>query len=110
MSEKPPKLARIHRASAGDVSPPRSGASSSSATRAAARTSTNPGSAAREAHRVELHHLKPFATGGEHRLANLALRCTAHNALAAEQDFGRDFIQRRRHSNRHESLRNQVDR
>jgi hypothetical protein len=29
------------------------------------------------------------APSGEHDLRNLALRCRAHNALAAEQDFGR---------------------
>ncbi|HET9959551.1 MAG TPA: HNH endonuclease signature motif containing protein [Polyangiaceae bacterium] len=54
----------------------------------------------RETHRLELHHLKAFARGGEHTLDNLALRCRAHNALAAEQDFGADFIQQRRESSR----------
>ena len=33
-----------------------------------------------------------FAQGGEHRLNNITLRCRAHNALAAEEDFGRDFV------------------
>jgi 5-methylcytosine-specific restriction endonuclease McrA len=65
------------------------------------------GQRCRETHCLELHHLRPFARGGEQTLANLALRCAAHNALAAEQDFGADFIQRRRDSNRHESHRNQ---
>jgi hypothetical protein len=51
---------------------------------------------------LELHHLKPFAQGG----ANLAskLRCAAHNALAAEEDFGRELIEQRRGHARHESL------
>jgi hypothetical protein len=47
-----------------------------------------------ETHRLEFHHLEPFAKGGEHTAANLALRCAAHNALAAEDDFGRELIER----------------
>jgi hypothetical protein len=43
-----------------------------------------------ETHRLEFHHLRPFALGGEHTRENLALRCAAHNALAAEEDFGRE--------------------
>jgi hypothetical protein len=43
-----------------------------------------------------------FAQGGEHSAANLTLRCRAHNALAAEEDFGRDFIELARGSNDHE--------
>ena len=46
----------------------------------------------REMHRLEIHHLAPFALGGPPTPENLTLRCRAHNALAAEQDFGRDFI------------------
>jgi 5-methylcytosine-specific restriction endonuclease McrA len=65
------------------------------------------GQRCRETHHLELHHLKPFAKGGEHTLANLALRCRAHNALAAEHDFGADFIQHSRDSARHESERRQ---
>jgi hypothetical protein len=45
-----------------------------------------------ETHRLEFHHLEPFAKGGEHTAVNLALRCAAHNALAAEDDFGRELI------------------
>jgi hypothetical protein len=44
-------------------------------------------------HRLEFHHVQPFALGGEHTPENLTLRCTAHNALAAEQDFGRHRIE-----------------
>jgi hypothetical protein len=45
-----------------------------------------------ETHRLELHHLRAFALGGEHTEHNLTLRCHAHNALAAEDDFGRPLI------------------
>jgi hypothetical protein len=51
------------------------------------------GSRCVETHRLEFHHLEPFARGGEHTPANLALRCAAHNALAAEEDFGREIIE-----------------
>jgi hypothetical protein len=50
------------------------------------------GERCRETHRLEFHHLQAFARGGEHTEANLTLRCAAHNALAAEEDFGRDFM------------------
>jgi hypothetical protein len=63
------------------------------------------GQRCRETHRLELHHLEPFARGGQHTLANLSLRCSAHNALAAEQDFGASLIRRTRDSSRHESQR-----
>jgi 5-methylcytosine-specific restriction endonuclease McrA len=61
------------------------------------------GERCRKTAHLELHHLVPFARGGEHRLDNLTLRCRAHNALAAEQDFGRDFVSLARDSNRHET-------
>ena len=44
-------------------------------------------------HRLEFHHVQPFALGGQHTAENLTLRCAAHNALAAEQDFGRETIE-----------------
>jgi 5-methylcytosine-specific restriction endonuclease McrA len=53
---------------------------------------------------LELHHLEPFARGGANVASNLALRCAAHNALAAEADFGKELIAKRRDSTRHESL------
>jgi len=56
-----------------------------------------------ETHRLELHHVDPFARGGAQTTDNLTLRCKAHNALAAEQDFGRAFVAARRES-RHESF------
>jgi hypothetical protein len=46
-----------------------------------------------ETHRLEFHHVRPFALGGAHTAANLTLRCAAHNALAAEEDFGRECIE-----------------
>jgi hypothetical protein len=49
-----------------------------------------------ETHRLEFHHLKPFARGGEHAPANVTLRCSAHNSLAAEDDFGADFVAARK--------------
>jgi hypothetical protein len=45
---------------------------------------------------LELHHVSPHALGGPPTAVNLTLRCHAHNALAAEQDFGRDFVQDKR--------------
>jgi hypothetical protein len=61
------------------------------------------GERCRETAHLELHHLVPFARGGEHRLDNLTLRCRAHNTLAAEQDFGWDFVALARNSSRHET-------
>ena len=63
-----------------------------------------PGQRYRETRYLELHHLKPFAHGGENVAANLTLRCSAHNSMAAEQDFGREVIEQKRDSTRHESL------
>jgi hypothetical protein len=37
---------------------------------------------------LELHHIVPFAKGGAATVANIALRCRAHNAYEAEQHFG----------------------
>ena len=43
-------------------------------------------------HRIEaareLHHILPFAAGGPTTVANLALRCRAHNGFESEQRFG----------------------
>ena len=60
------------------------------------------GERCRETALLELHHSLAFARGGEHRLDNVTLRCRAHNTLAAEQDFGSDFVGRARDSTRHE--------
>jgi hypothetical protein len=53
---------------------------------------------------LELHHVDPFGKGGGHRSSNLALRCAAHNALAAEEDFGKEHVAKRRDAGRHDSL------
>jgi hypothetical protein len=37
---------------------------------------------------LELHHVVPFARGGPTSADNLELRCRAHNAYEAEQEFG----------------------
>ena len=60
------------------------------------------GERCRETARLELHHSVAFAQGGKHRLDNVTLRCHAHNSLAAEQDFGRDFVTCARESSQHE--------
>ncbi len=42
----------------------------------------------RETGWLELHHVVPFARGGPSTVENLELRCRAHNAYKAEQEFG----------------------
>jgi hypothetical protein len=37
---------------------------------------------------LELHHVVPFAAGGEATTSNIELRCRAHNAYEAERYFG----------------------
>jgi hypothetical protein len=63
------------------------------------------GQRCRETHQLELHHLVPFARGGAHTATNLTLRCAAHNALAAELDFGAEQIGKHQDSCPHESER-----
>jgi hypothetical protein len=67
------------------------------------------GGRCRETRYLELHHLKPFAQGGVNLASNLTLRCAAHNALAAEEDFGREYVEQKRGHARHESLAAQAD-
>ena len=38
---------------------------------------------------LELHHVKPFAAGGEATVENISLRCRAHNVYESELVFGR---------------------
>ena len=52
---------------------------------------------------LEVHHLQAFAKDGAHVPANLTLRCAAHKALAAEEEFGRAVIALRRSATRHEA-------
>ena len=62
------------------------------------------GERCRETRLLELHHEQPFARGGRATVDNIFLRCRAHNALAAEDDFGREFM-RARQPLRAESMR-----
>jgi hypothetical protein len=55
-----------------------------------------------ETHRLEFHHLRPFACNGSHAPSNITLRCRAHNALAAEDDFGTDLMEQKNASAAHE--------
>jgi hypothetical protein len=40
-------------------------------------------------HDLEFHHRKPFGLGGDHRPEGISLMCRTHNALLAEEDFGK---------------------
>jgi hypothetical protein len=44
---------------------------------------------------LEYHHEHAWALGGDTTVENLSLRCRAHNALAAEADFGREYVRGR---------------
>ncbi len=43
---------------------------------------------------LEIDHRHPRAFGGTNEVANLRLLCRAHNRLAAEQVFGREYVAR----------------
>jgi hypothetical protein len=45
-------------------------------------------------HDLEFHHVKPFGLGGDHSPEGLALMCRTHNALLAEQDYGKEKMAR----------------
>jgi hypothetical protein len=62
------------------------------------------GERCREMQCLELHHRLPFGKQGPHTPTNLTLHCPAHNALAAELDFGREHMAEKRDSSRYESL------
>jgi len=49
-----------------------------------------------ETHLLEFHHLVPFAHDGAHASSNLTLRRRAHNALAAEHDFGGELVEQKK--------------
>ena len=51
----------------------------------------------RETARLEFHHEHAHARGGATSVANIMLRCRAHNDLAAEHDFGRLYMERKKH-------------
>jgi hypothetical protein len=46
--------------------------------------------------RLQYDHIEPVARGGETSVANLRLRCRAHNQYAADQVFGADFMKHKR--------------
>jgi len=46
--------------------------------------------------RLEFDHIRPVARGGESTVDNVRLRCRAHNQHAAEQAFGRAFMDHKR--------------
>jgi 5-methylcytosine-specific restriction endonuclease McrA len=48
----------------------------------------------RETAGLEFHHQAPYARGGPSTEDNIALRCRAHDALAAEHDFGAEHMAR----------------
>jgi len=45
---------------------------------------------------IEFDHIVPVALGGRSTVDNLRLVCRAHNQAAAEQVFGRDFIEEKK--------------
>ena len=45
-----------------------------------------------ERSRLEFHHLVPFAAGGQSTIANIELRCRAHNVYEAKVYFGDETI------------------
>jgi 5-methylcytosine-specific restriction endonuclease McrA len=47
-------------------------------------------------HDLEFHHRRPFGRGGEHSPEVLCLMCKPHNALMAEQDYGKEVMARYR--------------
>jgi 5-methylcytosine-specific restriction endonuclease McrA len=49
---------------------------------------------------LELDHVTARAHGGTDDSDNLTVRCRKHNALSAERDFGRDYVQRRKTESR----------
>jgi hypothetical protein len=50
---------------------------------------------------LELDHVIPRARGGTSELGNLRVRCRAHNALYAEQTFGKEHVERKIRERRH---------
>jgi 5-methylcytosine-specific restriction endonuclease McrA len=47
-----------------------------------------------ELHDLEFHHRIPYGRGGNHSAEGLCLMCRAHNALMAENDYGRETMER----------------
>ncbi len=47
---------------------------------------------------LEFHHRNPFGRGGDHSPTNLSMTCKAHNALLADDDYGKEVMARYRRS------------
>jgi 5-methylcytosine-specific restriction endonuclease McrA len=45
-----------------------------------------------ERDRLEFHHQRAFARGGDHSADNISLMCKAHNLLLAEEEYGTEFM------------------
>jgi hypothetical protein len=45
-------------------------------------------------HDLEFHHRDPYGFGGDHSPHNVAQMCKTHNALMAEQDYGKEVMER----------------
>jgi hypothetical protein len=58
---------------------------------------------------LELDHAKAKALGGSDDARNLRVLCRAHNQFAAEQVFGREWMERSRHFRQQESTAAVVD-
>jgi 5-methylcytosine-specific restriction endonuclease McrA len=56
------------------------------------------GQRCRECGALEFDHVEPHARGGPPTVQNLRLRCRVHNALTAEQDFGRKLMARHKNA------------
>jgi hypothetical protein len=52
--------------------------------------------------RLEFHHKHPYGKGGPATVDNIELRCTAHNRMHADDDYGRSFMRRRIERSRRE--------
>jgi hypothetical protein len=63
------------------------------------------GQRCREQSGLEFHHQHPHARSGPASVENLTLRCHSHNALAAEHDFGREVIRKKRQAAGAERIR-----
>jgi hypothetical protein len=50
--------------------------------------------------RIEFDHIIPLAKGGKSTIDNLRTLCRAHNQAAAEQEFGIEFVERKKASRR----------
>jgi hypothetical protein len=52
-----------------------------------------------ERNRLEFHHdSRPYGRGGHHDPSNIRLMCRTHNAYLADRDYGKEVMDRHRHS------------